>query len=187
MKCSVEHSTLCSLSQRQVICQPLRRKCAAGCLTRNIPPQRHTGIAEEGKTQPSCAPGTRAVTPPKLPRENDFPVHWAQLCSLTIGDLPQQMHQTSFSRSLLSQRQVVYWEVHPSCWVTATPAQSLPDFQSFLLISPALNFPVSSKKTQAVFVSWFQTGRREENQKAINCTMLLCWIDNTKKKTATIF
>lgn len=148
---------------------------------------RHARIAEEEKTQPISAPRTLAVASPKLLREHYFPVHWALLGSLTVRDLPQHTHKTLFSSCLLSQRQVVYWEVYPSCWVTATPVQSLPDFQSFFLIFPALNFPVSSKKTQAVFVSLFQTGRRKETQKAISCSMLLCWINNALNKMATTF
>lgn len=187
MKTTVVQSTLYSSSQWQFICQPLQRKHATFCLTHNLPMACRDSRGGKKKPQSISAPRTLGVTSPKLLREHDFPVHWALLYSLTIGDLPQQMHKTSFSSCLLSQRQVVYWEVYPSCCVTAMPVQSLPDFQSFFLISPALNFPVSSKKTQALFVSLFQTGSRKENLKAISCSMLLCWINNALNKMATIF
>lgn len=74
----------------------------------------------------------------------------------------------SFCSSLLSQRQVVYWEADPPCWVAAMPVQSLPDFQSFFpwFSQPSISL-YSSKQTETVFVSLFQTGRRKEKQKAI--------------------
>lgn len=165
--CSAKHTVQL---KSVAVCLPAPPEEACRLLPDSTSP-RHTGIAEEEKTRSISAPRTVAVNSPELLREHDFPVHWALLCSLTIRDLPQQMHKTSFSSSLLSQRQVLYWEVYSSCWVNVTPVQSLPDFQSFFLISSALNFLISSKKTQAVFVSLFQTGgeRKTRKQRAVVC------------------
>lgn len=141
-----------------------RRDSRGGKNTRHLCSEdtpRHLTGASEGTGLP-CPPGTALVTRHGRPTS----AH-AQLPS--------------------PQGHAVYREAYPSCWVTATPLQSLPDFQSSWLISPALHFPLSSKQTRAVFVSLFQTGRRKENQKAISPSTLLCWISNAPNETATIF
>lgn len=88
-------------------------------------------------------------------------------CLLGIALFTYHPSPTSFCSSLLSQRQVVYWEANPSGWVAAMPVQSLPDFQSLFpwLPQPSISL-YSSKQTQTVFVSLFQTGMRKKSQNA---------------------
>lgn len=109
-------------------------------------------------------------------------------CLLGIALFTYHPSPTSFCSSLLSQRQVVYWEANPSCWVAAMPVQSLPDFQSFFpLTYPALNFPVQLKANTDRVCQLVSNRPEKEKPECSNCSMFLCWINNTLKKTVTLF
>lgn len=137
---------------------------------------RHTGRARKGKAVHGCPKDTHRHLI-KASKRAGFS------CLLGTALFTHHPSPTSFCSSLLSQRQVVYWEVDPSCWVAATTWFS----KLFSLISPALNFPVQLKANTDCVCQLVSNRQEKGKPESSNCSMLLCWINNTLKKTETFF
>lgn len=123
MKSPVAQSAVRSCRQRQLVRQPLRTE-------QLLPPhsQRPHGTQEE-KTWSPCPKDTGVTSQSSETTRLSRPLGTALLGphqSPTSANAPSLLLQP-----LLSQKQVVCWAICPCCWVTASPVQSLPDFQNF--------------------------------------------------------
>lgn len=149
------------------MCQPLQRGLA--CRQR-----------QEGKRSPWLPPGHSQSPHQSFQESRSFLP--AGHCSVHSPSKPYLIVQ----QPLLPEASGLLG-TDPSCWVAATPVQSLPDFQSFFpdFLSP--QFPCTAQSKHRLCCQLVSNRQEKGKAESNNCSMLLCWINNTLKKTVTFF
>lgn len=133
----------------------------------------HAGRGRKGTGGPGCPRDTQSH-PSKASKRAELPACWALLCALTIQALPH---------CLSPQRPVLYW--NRSFLLGSCHTSSITTWFSklFSLISPALNFPVQLKANTDCVCQLVSNRQEKGKAESNNCSMLLCWINNTLKKS----